>query len=236
MVSVCMAVYNGTLYIKEQIDSILPQLAPSDELIVSDDGSTDATCEILAEYANPKIKILHNRKRHGVVGNFENALQQAQGDFIFLADQDDVWLPGKVEKMLAYLVRYDCVVSDCYVTDRELRVVHDSFYSYKSVKTGRLYNLFVHNYFTGCCMAFKREVLCKALPFPASVPMHDIWLGNVAHFFFKTIFIPDKLIYFRRHETNSSAVTGAVSPYPLGRKLLIRWVTLKELCRRKVRS
>lgn len=235
MVSVCMAVYNGAHYIKEQIDSILPQLAPSDELVVSDDGSTDATLEIVAHYADPRIKIRRNQERHGVVGNFENALREAKGDFIFLADQDDVWLPGKVEKMLACLERYDCVVSDCYVTDRALRVVHDSFYSYKSVKTGKLYNLFVHNYFTGCCMAFKKEVLRKALPFPASVPMHDIWLGNVAHFFFKTIFIPDKLIYFRRHETNSSAVTGAASPYPLSRKLLIRWVTLTELCGRSFR-
>lgn len=226
-----MASYNGEQYIKEQVESILNQLSPSDELIVSDDGSSDTTLEVLKNFHDGRIHIYGNTFRKGIIGNFENALSRASGEYIFLADQDDVWLPGKVKVMLAYLKQYDCVVSDCYVTDKNLNVIHDSFYSFKSVKTGKLYNLLIHNYFTGCCMAFRKEVLYKSLPFPVSVPMHDIWLGNVAHFFFQTIFIREKLIYFRRHDYNSSVVTHAHSPYSLVQKLASRLNVIKEIIR-----
>ena len=94
IVSVCMATYNGEKYIREQIDSILPQLSDSDELVISDDGSSDSTIDIIQGYNDRRIRLYHNT-RHGVTWNFENALRQSRGDVIFLADQDDVWKPGK---------------------------------------------------------------------------------------------------------------------------------------------
>lgn len=100
MISVCMACYNGQKYIRQQIDSILSQLKENDELIISDDGSKDLTCEIVLSYHDPRIKLLHNTKEHGFIGNFENALRCAKGDIIFLSDQDDVWKKIKFRKSL----------------------------------------------------------------------------------------------------------------------------------------
>ena len=95
MISVCIATYNGAEYLREQVESILSQLEEEDEIVVSDDSSTDTTIEILQSFGDRRIKIFKNPAK-GFVRNFENALRQAQGDFIFLSDQDDVWLPNKV--------------------------------------------------------------------------------------------------------------------------------------------
>ena len=97
-----MATYNGAKYIKEQLDSIIPQLRDDDELIVSDDASKDETLKIVESYNDPRIKIFHN-ENHGVAHNFENAMRQASGDIIYFADQDDVWLPGKLDKMEKFI-------------------------------------------------------------------------------------------------------------------------------------
>lgn len=95
MISVCMATYNGEEYIKEQLESILCQLGEMDEIIISDDGSTDNTLNIIESYNDSRIKIHINTGKHGFVYNFENALQKAKGEYIFLSDQDDIWLPEK---------------------------------------------------------------------------------------------------------------------------------------------
>ena len=100
MISVCMATYNGEKYIEQQIASILAQLSENDELIVSDDGSSDHTTDILARYGTDRrIRVLHGGF-HSPIYNFEHAIKQAQGDYIFMADQDDVWLPGRVAETL----------------------------------------------------------------------------------------------------------------------------------------
>src|SRR5690349_4097162 len=101
MVSVCMAVKNGEAYVEEQVDSILCQLHPRDELIVSDDHSSDATLNIIRRFKDPRIK-LFSSSRQGLIYNFEQALSRSSGDFIFLADQDDVWHPEKLSTMLPH--------------------------------------------------------------------------------------------------------------------------------------
>ena len=110
MISVCIATHNGAHYIKEQIESILCQLGSTDEIIISDDGSTDKTIDILLAFKDKRIKIHHFKQlvksKHShtyVCKNFENALKYAKGEYIFLADQDDWWMPDKVEKCLLAL-------------------------------------------------------------------------------------------------------------------------------------
>ena len=103
MISVCIATYNGEKYIREQLDSILPQLGLDDEVIISDDSSTDNTLKIIEEYNDCRIKIFSNNKFYSPILNFENALKKAQGDFIFLSDQDDIWKSNKVEVVMKYL-------------------------------------------------------------------------------------------------------------------------------------
>lgn len=205
MISVCIPTYNGEKFLKPQVDSVLSQLSQDDEIIVSDDGSSDNTIEILESYKDRRIKIFKN-SRKGVISNIENALQNSIGEYIFLCDQDDVWVENKVNKMLEALSESDLAVSDCYVADQDLNIIYESFYNQNNSKTNKWLAL-LKNPYLGCCMAFKRKILDVALPFPSKIPMHDSWLGNIAAFKFKLVFISDKLIYYRRHENNASTTS-----------------------------
>ena len=206
MISVCIPTYNGEKFLKPQIDSVLSQLSQNDEIVVSDDGSSDNTIEILENYKDSRIKIFSN-PRKGVISNIENALQNSIGEYIFLCDQDDVWVENKVNKMMEALSESYLVVSDCYVTDQNLNTIYESFYKQNNSRTNKWLAL-LKNPYLGCCMAFKRKVLDLALPFPSKIPMHDIWIGNVAAFKFQVKFIPDKLIFYRRHGNNASTASA----------------------------
>lgn len=221
MISVCMATYNGEKYIREQIDSILVQLGPNDELIISDDGSTDATLSIIGSYNDARIKLLRNIGKHGVNGNFEHALKHAQGDYIFLSDQDDVWLPGKVSACVQALQSADLIVHDCCVTDSNLHILHPSFFAMRGSAPGFWKNL-LYNGYVGSCEAFRRSVLEYALPLPDELPVyHDGWLGSLADIKGKVEFIRTPLIYFRRHDSNTSQ-SARHSTFPLSKQISYR--------------
>ncbi len=209
-ISVCIATYNGEKYLKEQFDSILSQLSDEDEIIISDDSSTDKTLAIIDSYHDKRIRVFPNQKFHSPIFNFENALKHARGDYIFLSDQDDVWECDKVKIILPYLSRYSLVVSNCSIMDKDGILIREAYFNDNMQKEGVFRNI-VHNNYLGCCMAFRKEVLRVALPFPAKIAMHDIWLGLCASAFFSTIFIPDKLIRYRRHGNNASDTAGTSS-------------------------
>ena len=229
MISVCMASYNGAGFIERQILSILNQLSENDELIISDDSSQDETINIIKSLNDSRIKIL-NGNFHSPTYNFENALSKAKGDYIFLTDQDDQWLPNKVETCLNYLQEYDCIVSDCFIVDKNLQIINSSFYKKNRTKTGKFYNLLVRNGYLGCCMAFNRKVLEKSLPFPKNIPLHDLWIGNVAAFGFSLQFVPEKLIYYCRHGDNASPA-GGTSNFPVKTRILNRLYVINNLVR-----
>lgn len=217
-VSVCMATYNGQNYILQQLVSILNQLGPSDELIISDDGSTDETLSIVESLDDKRIKIYHNQSNHGVVGNFNNALVHASGDIIFLADQDDIWADNKVEIMMDKLKDYDAVVHNFLFMNGEGVVSDNDFFSIHPSRSGFWNNLY-RNGFMGSCMAFRKKVLDDALPLPKHILWHDMWIGLMAEKKGRTCFIPDTLLYYRRHGDNVSA-TGEKSTFS-------RWFQLK---------
>lgn len=228
MISVCMATYNGGKYLREQIESILPQLGQDDELIISDDGSIDKTIEILESYNDKRLKIFHNKINHGVNNNFENALNQAKGEYIFLADQDDVWIKDKVKTCIAFLQNNDCIVHDCYITDNNLKILSQSLFSELKVRKGIINNI-IRNGFTGCCMAFKRDILKKILPFPKNNSFyHDQWIGLNATLYYKTEFINRQLILFRRH-SNSSSTAGLKSTHSFTHRIKYRTALCKNL-------
>ena len=187
MISVCMPVYNGSKYIKEQMDSILCQLGSDDEVVVSDDSSTDNTIEILRSYNDSRIKILENNTFHSVIYNLENALKHAKGDYIFLSDQDDVWISGKVKECVELLLKFDCVVTDAQVVDSDLNIIFPSFMKLNHSRKGFWWNI-IKNGFIGCCMCFTHDMKEKCLPFPHDIAMHDIWLGLVMSKYGKVYF------------------------------------------------
>lgn len=206
MISVCMATYNGERFIKEQLDSILHQLQTGDEIVISDDGSTDHTIEIITSMNSDKIRIYYNEGEHGYTPNFENALRHAKGDIIFLSDQDDLWKANKVATCLNYFESYDFIVSDAELINAEGQKTASSFYALRRSKPGLLQCLLRFS-FLGCCIAFKRDILDRALPFPANhiYCTHDNWLTLIAMAFYKAAVVPDKLIGYRRYDNNTSS-------------------------------
>ena len=228
MISVCIATYNGERFIERQVTSILSQINAEDEVVVADDGSTDNTLAILRGLNDPRIRIVDGAHRHSPTWNFEKALKEARGEYIFLSDQDDVWMPEKVAVTMKYLQQYDCVISDNVTVAADDSVISESFYAVNDTRPGKYYNLLLKNGYLGCCMAFRRNVLEAALPFPADIPMHDIWIGNVAAFKYSVCFIADKLMHYNRHGDNASTAS-APSAYSLWQKLGFRWSVIHNL-------
>jgi glycosyltransferase involved in cell wall biosynthesis len=235
-VSVVLATFNGEKFIKDQLESILKQIDDDTEIIISDNGSNDNTLRIITDFDDPRIRLIKNPNKKGSALNFEFALQQARGNIIFLADQDDIWLENKFSTCLCWLEKFDIVVTDCKVVNDELMILHQSFFSLNNSGKGIIRNL-VKNSYLGCCMAFKRKVLEIAIPFPNGIvkyPMHDIWIGFVAECFFSSYFIDIPLLLYRRHQNNLSTATNK-SPFSLMEKFVFRWQTLKYfpmlLCR-----
>lgn len=205
MISVCMATYNGEKYVRDQLESILKQLNQTDEVIVSDDGSSDDTLKIVRSINDQRIQIVHNLSNHGYTGNFYNALKHAKGEYIFLSDQDDIWVDDKVQKTMSFLDKYDFVVSDASVVDEHLNIINQSRFSIFSVKSGFMNNLLRCRYL-GCCMAFRRCVLEALFPVPTyknSFP-HDLWIALIAERYFTTSLIEKPLVLYRRHASNAS--------------------------------
>lgn len=217
-ISVCMAVYNGAEYIEEQIGSILPQLKENDELIISDDGSTDNTLDLINDLKDKRV-IIYQSNGGNIVRNFENALGMASGDVIFLADQDDIWYSNKVKRILDSIINHDLVFSNASVFSANLNNTK-LLYSPDTKRTGILRNMIKNNYI-GATMAFNRKVLDKALPFPKNIYMHDAWLGALAEIIGKTHYIDQPLIYYRRHGNNASE-TGEKSSNSLATKVKMR--------------
>lgn len=234
MISVCIATYNGGEMLRVQLESIISQLSDEDEVVLSEDGDMDATLELVSTIDYPNIRVVEGARVKSPIYNFENCISHAEGDIIFLSDQDDKWLPGKIKRMVEALEDSDCVCSDCIVTDGDFNVTSDSFYKLLGMKPGKYFNLFQRNCYLGCCMAFRSSILKKVLPFPKNLPMHDIWIGNVAAFYYRMKFIDDKLILFRRHGSNSSS-TANPSPYSIKDKLNFRYQIVKDLIMASVR-
>lgn len=214
MISVCMATFNGEKYIKEQINSILVQLGKEDELIISDDGSTDNTLEIIRELGDNRIKLYQNINMHGYAHNFENALTHASGDYIFFSDQDDVWLPNKVETILPHLQQDIFVISDAYITNDELEI-KGRLSSWRTYKKGYFQNLFKSIY-AGCTCAFTKRIKEYALPFPSTKHIqHDNWIGLLCELKFNVVYVDKPLILYRRHNSNTSGAGSRSSKTPL---------------------
>jgi glycosyltransferase involved in cell wall biosynthesis len=222
-----MATKNGATFIEEQLASILAQLTPTDEVVISDDYSHDDTLTVIRSFQDSRIRLLESRSEKGIAKNFEASITASHGDFIFLSDQDDIWLANKVDKMKEALNKYDLVMSDCQVIDEEERVKEISCYRLNRSGKGVLKNLLKNSYM-GCCMAFRSHLKKRALPFPSDIPMHDIWLGLIAEMYYSVHFMPDILLSYRRHGGNVST-TGGVSTLSMTRKLTDRCNLIKNL-------
>jgi glycosyltransferase involved in cell wall biosynthesis len=213
-----MASFNGSKYIGEQIKSILVQLDDADELVISDDCSTDETEDIIKRFNDKRIRYIKHKKEiykynmpsasfRMAALNFENALKNANGDIIFLSDQDDVWKAGKVKKVSELLNEYDLVMSNMSIIDIEGNILKERYYMKKPLSELFIINL-LKSKFLGCCMAFKKEVLSYCLPFPKNIVAHDYWIGCMVSFKGEVKYCEEPLILYRRGSGNISTATG----------------------------
>lgn len=227
MISVCLASYNGEKYIEEQLRSILDQLNPEDEIIVSDNDSKDRTLEIIKSINDRRIK-LYSFYSKSIIKNFENSIINSKGEYIFLSDQDDVWIPGKIKKSMQILEFKDLVLSDCKIVDEDLNILNGSYFELNQSAKGFSRNLLKTNSYMGCCMAFKRNILNKILPFPKNIHIHDMWIGLVAELHYSIEFLDEPLLLHRIHTDNSSD-TFIGSSNSLFRKLYLRIIIIYNL-------
>jgi glycosyltransferase involved in cell wall biosynthesis len=230
-ISVCIPTLNGELFIKEQLLSIVGQLGMDDEVIISDDHSTDNTLRIIAGLNDSRIKVFKNEGKPGPVYNTENALKQAGGEIIFLADQDDIWHPEKIALMAPLLEKYNLVVSDAMVINQKGQKMHPSFFIINKSSRGFLRNWY-RNSFIGCCMALDRKLLEYVLPFPPGLAMHDSWIGLNAALAGRYFFLSRALVYYRRHGNNVT-VLAEKSGFNVGYMIRYRlYMMYKVLLRR----
>ena len=238
MVSVCMTTYNGEKYLKRQMDTILDQLNREDELVISDDSSSDKTIGIIKSYDDDRIRLFENNHFKSPVYNLEFALKQARGDVVFLADQDDIWLPGRVQKVIGKLEDNDLVVCNALIVDQDEKVINESYFQWKGSRPGFWKN-WKKNSFLGCSLAFNRRILEAVLPFPGKLIMHDVWIGLIAESMGKVYFLDEKLMLYRRHEGNVTAAVhkddAHLSDFGFGFKIWYRIVLLIQVGKRNLK-
>jgi rhamnosyltransferase len=212
-VDILMASYNGEKYIKEQIDSILNQTYKNFTLHISDDKSTDKTVKILKDYAKKDNRIvLHlQEKNQGYLKNFEYLLTQATSDYIMLCDQDDVWLPDKVEISVNKMVedKLDLAICDMLVVDEELKIMNKSYFNFISLKLNnnlKFKDFLFRNPAAGCAMIFNKSLLDKILPFPNlkhPYYIHDWYIYMIGEAYGKVGFVNTPVSNYRQHSSNS---------------------------------
>lgn len=219
-----LATHDGERFLPALLESVLAQEFAGFTILARDDGSTDATPAILGDYAGRhpgRLRILPpSRERGGACANFAALLDAAEADFVFLCDQDDVWLPGKMKltyaRMEELVASYGAetpllVHTDLAITGPDLQPLADSIGRYCRIDHARssLSDLLLSNVATGCTMLVNRALYALARPVPANVLMHDHWLAQVAAATGAILFEPTATILYRQHDDNTLGVQPA---------------------------
>ena len=218
MISIAMTTYNGEKYVAAQMETILKQSFPADEIIICDDGSDDRTVAILKQIMaeNPKanIQLIENDTNLGYVRNFYKAISLTKGDYIFLADQDDEWHLDKIERTMQVMQETDAaaVCTNCYFIDAESnRLEKVSGYDrnpFIDLVTEKItpisfYELVIGNIAQGCTYCFTKEVKEYYLRVNSKHLIHDHQIMFVASLLGKVYFLDEALIDYRLHGNNS---------------------------------
>lgn len=212
-INILMATYNGRLYLRKQLDSILNQTYTNFRLLVSDDASTDSTLKILKEYEekDSRIEIYGHQKNMGIVANFEFLIGKVRSEYFMFADQDDIWEKDKIEKTLNKIQETDSdlVYTDLEVVNSRLKQVAPSYWKLKGFenkikKYNNFESLYLNNYITGCTMLVKSKWINEFLPLPKSTSyvLHDYWISLIVSQSGKISYIDEPTIKYRQHNHN----------------------------------
>ncbi|HEY8682340.1 MAG TPA: glycosyltransferase family 2 protein [Rhodanobacter sp.] len=217
--SIVICTYNGAAYLAPQLDSLLAQTRLPDEIVIGDDGSVDASVEILQRFAGRArdlgidVRLIEHRENLGYVENFSSALRRATGDVLFLCDQDDVWRSDKLARMAARFTDDPQLLllhSDARLVDARGDSLHCSLFDAlqltpdekQDIHQGRAFEVVLRRSFvTGATAALRRELVGLALPVAADW-IHDEWLAAIAAASGRMDFIDEPLIDYRQHDGN----------------------------------
>lgn len=217
-IAILLATYMGEKYIAEQLDSILGQSYEDWKIYVHDDGSRDRTLEIIEEYRekNPdKIEIIDAPSTRGARNNFLFLMSQVEAPFYMCCDQDDFWLPTKIEKTVEAMERLEeegadkphLVFTDLTVVDSNLKVMAERMSKYQNLdcKNTKLSRILMQNVVTGCTMMMNRKLRDMAIQYKdrENIIMHDWWAGIIAANFGAMYFVDEPTILYRQHGDNS---------------------------------
>ena len=220
MIDIVLATYNGQAFLAQQIKSIQDNVGYHkrvNKIIVTDDGSTDETQNIVATLTEQDSRIIWIENTSGKKGpkdNFAFGLSQSTAEYIMLCDQDDIWLPHKIETSIKRLKQAEktslpqtplLIFSDKQIVDENLQPICNSYFTLKNISKEwhlQFNQLCQQNVISGCTMLFNRALIDKALPFPEKAYMHDWWIALVAHRCGEIVFIDQALIQYRQHYAN----------------------------------
>lgn len=212
--SIALCTYNGSKFLREQLQSLSDQTLQPSEVVIADDCSTDDTISIIQEFSNLlNIRVFANDFALKVTKNFEKAISLCSGDIILMCDQDDIWDIDKLEKISQYFKENPnklAVFSDADLVNYKGESLNRNFWSVvrfhepqiQQFKDGKVIELLLAgNRTAGCMMAFRKELVEKIIPFPTHIPLmiHDNWITIVAAILDSLGMIQEKLISYRQH-------------------------------------
>lgn len=227
-ISICMATYNGEQFLIQQLESIFAQSNQDWQLLVRDDGSNDDTIRVIEDYANrlpDKIRLIKdNGGRLGANLNFGKLLEYADTEYIMFSDQDDVWLPNKIEMTLnamkateqIYPNKPVLVHTDLKVANSDLNIIADSMWTYQGLFPdvgNSLKKIMSQNVVTGCTVMINKRARDVSVPVPAEAIMYDWWLALNVCRHGKIVYVSIPSILYRQHSGNQ---IGAKKPRRLG--------------------
>ena len=217
IVDVLLATYNGERFLQDLLNSLVDQNCEDWGVIAADDNSTDATSSILRPGIFSTIgrfSAVESTERLGVIRNFEQLLARSSAQYFMLCDQDDVWLPDKISRMLSHIKELEqkhgkttpiLVQSDLVLVDRNLDRLSESYWEYNRINPWRARlpgSLLYQNLVVGCATIGNAALRRLSLPFPPEVMMHDWWLGLIAAHAGKLEFMRSPTVLYRQHQGN----------------------------------
>lgn len=222
MLDIIMATYNGEKFISQQIESIINQTVADWNLYIHDDCSTDNTVAVIKSFDDKRIHVIEDGIHFGNSSlNFLHLLKYIESDYLFFSDQDDFWLPCKIEKTLSFIKQIEneektipvCVGSDLKVVDSNLSIINESFYDYsKLLKNADLNSLLIENDFTGCTMCINKTAInyLKAIKLEdvSKIVQHDWLIALICAADGKIAQLECQTVLYRQHQNNVVGANG----------------------------
>jgi len=212
LVSIAMCTYNGERFITEQLKSIIEQSLKNIEIIITDDCSSDKTIQIIKKFQeqDSRIKLYQNKSNLGFIKNFEKAISLCNGEYIALADQDDIWKLNKLEIFLKEIKDNLLIYSDAELIDKDSKKLHKTLLGNKNFIKNNNQAFIFDNCVSGNTLMFSKKLKKYILPIPEGITFHDIWIAFIASTIGSITYTDEPMIYYRRYNEQITSSTDTV--------------------------